>query len=84
MGSSLKLSFRESVLICRHRALNIGELQDEKVQQPLPGSLMSREADIATFTSLCNKTCDQILRLLAHGLEVRDHFSANIAWTEGN
>lgn len=84
MGSSLKLSFRESVLICRHRALNIGELQDEKIEQPLPRSLMSREAGIATFISLCNKTCDQILRLLAHGLEVKDHFSANMASTEGD
>lgn len=53
-----------------NRAFNIGELQDGKPQQPLPGCLMSSEADIANFTALCTTTCEQILRLLARGLEV--------------
>ncbi|KAJ5148428.1 hypothetical protein N7448_000006 [Penicillium atrosanguineum] len=58
-------------------AFNIGELQDEKVKQPLPACLMSRETDIARFTNLCNKTCDQILRLLARGLEIPNDFFAS-------
>jgi hypothetical protein len=80
--SSKKVIIQDSDIKFLFWALNIGELRDEKVQQSLPGCLMSREADIASFTTLCNKTCDQILRLLAHVLEVGAHSNANIPSTD--
>ncbi|KAJ5318195.1 hypothetical protein N7508_002703 [Penicillium antarcticum] len=55
-------------------ALNIGEFQEGNLQQPLPPCLVSRESEIARFTSLCNATCIQILRLLALGLEIDEDF----------
>jgi isopenicillin N synthase-like dioxygenase len=59
--------------ICR--ALNISETKNGKIIQPLPPCIMNREAEIARFSDLCNKTCIQILDLLAHGLEVRTYIN---------
>jgi isopenicillin N synthase-like dioxygenase len=53
-------------------AMNFGEFKDGKAQQPLPPSLAPHEAEIGHFASLCNKTCNRILKLLALGLQVRD------------
>ncbi|KAI9928246.1 hypothetical protein ASPWEDRAFT_38950 [Aspergillus wentii DTO 134E9] len=53
-------------------AMNFGEFKDGKAQQPLPPSLAPHESEIKDFSSLCIKTCDRILNLLALGLEI-DH-----------
>lgn len=50
--------------------MNFGEFQNGKAQQPLPPSLEPHEHDINRFFTLCRKTCDRILTLLALGLEV--------------
>ncbi|CAI7588267.1 unnamed protein product [Penicillium pancosmium] len=55
-------------------ALNIGELDDGKVQQALPPTLLSQENEISHFTRLCNETCAQILKLLSQGLEIPENF----------
>jgi isopenicillin N synthase-like dioxygenase len=52
--------------------MNFGEFKDGKAQQPLPPSLAPHEAEIGHFASLCNKTCNRILKLLALGLQVRN------------
>ncbi|KAH8696206.1 putative oxidoreductase [Talaromyces proteolyticus] len=58
-----------------HRALNLGEFKDGKLQQPLPPALADDEPEIAHFATLCNKTCAAVLRLLALGLEIdSDYF----------
>ncbi|PGH05370.1 hypothetical protein AJ79_06839 [Helicocarpus griseus UAMH5409] len=51
-------------------AFNFGEFKNNKAQQPLPASLIPHEADLAHFISLCQKTCNQILTLLALGLDI--------------
>lgn len=51
--------------------MNFGDFKDGKAQQPLPPSLTPHEAEISDFATLCNKTCNRILTLLALGLEVR-------------
>lgn len=51
--------------------MNFDEFKDGKAQQPLPPSLAPHEAEIGHFASLCNKTCNRILKLLALGLQVR-------------
>lgn len=35
---------------------------------------MKREKDISNFVDLCNRTCNRVLELLAHGLEVPSNF----------
>ncbi|PKY03587.1 putative oxidoreductase [Aspergillus campestris IBT 28561] len=50
-------------------AMNFGEFQNGKAQQPLPQSLSTHEAEIAHFADLCTRTCNRILKLLALGLE---------------
>ncbi|KAK2804201.1 hypothetical protein FQN51_002290 [Onygenales sp. PD_10] len=51
-------------------AMNFGELLNNKFQQPLPPSLLPHEAELANFMTLCRKTCDRILELLALGLDI--------------
>ena len=51
-------------------SMNITEFHDKKAQQPLPPSLSPHQADIYHFETLCRKTCNRILTLLALGLEV--------------
>ncbi|EAL91389.1 oxidoreductase, 2OG-Fe(II) oxygenase family, putative [Aspergillus fumigatus Af293] len=55
-------------------AMNFGEFKDGKAQQPLPPSLAPHEAEIGHFASLCNKTCNRILKLLALGLQIPNDF----------
>lgn len=50
--------------------MNFSEFKNNKAQQPLPKSLVPHEAEIAHFTTLCQKACDQILTLIALGLDV--------------
>ncbi|KAJ5223244.1 hypothetical protein N7468_007786 [Penicillium chermesinum] len=58
-------------------ALNIGELENGTLQQPLPSCTAAHERTIARFTELCNQTCSQILQFLAHGLEIPgDYFTS--------
>ncbi|KAF3483464.1 oxidoreductase [Arthroderma uncinatum] len=58
-------------------AINFGEFKNHKASQPLPKSLIPHEADIDHFTTLCQKTCDRILTLLALGLGIpADWFSS--------
>ena len=51
-----------------YRAFN-GELQDDKGSTTTVGMSGIPEAETACSADFCYKTCDQILRLLAHGLE---------------
>ncbi|EAW17576.1 putative oxidoreductase, 2OG-Fe(II) oxygenase family [Aspergillus fischeri NRRL 181] len=62
------------VLTRNYRAMNFGEFKDGKAQQPLPPSLAAHEAEIGHFASLCNKTCNRILKLLALGLQIPNDF----------
>lgn len=55
-------------------AMNFDEFKDGKAQQPLPPSLAPHEAEIGHFASLCNKTCNRILKLLALGLQIPNDF----------
>ncbi|GFF47634.1 UPF0676 protein C1494.01 [Aspergillus udagawae] len=55
-------------------AMNFGEFKDGKAQQPLPPSLAPHEAEIGQFASLCSKTCNRILKLLALGLQIPNDF----------
>ncbi|KAK2879309.1 hypothetical protein FQN49_001005 [Arthroderma sp. PD_2] len=58
-------------------AINFGEFKSHKAAQPLPKSLIPHESDIDHFTTLCQKTCDRILTLLALGLGIpSDWFSS--------
>lgn len=50
--------------------MNFGEFKDGKAQQLIPPALAPHEAEISNFATLCNKTCERILKLLALGLEV--------------
>lgn len=52
------------------RAMNFGEFRNGKAQQPLPPSLTPHEAEVDHFSTLCSKTSNQILTLLALGLGV--------------
>ncbi|OJJ81381.1 putative oxidoreductase, 2OG-Fe(II) oxygenase family [Aspergillus glaucus CBS 516.65] len=54
--------------------MNFGEFTAGKAPQPLPPSLSPHEATLDHFSTLCRKTCDQILTLLALGLEVDPTF----------
>lgn len=54
--------------------MNFGEFTAGKAQQPLPPSLSPHEAILDNFSTLCRKTCDRILTLLALGLEVDPTF----------
>ncbi|ODM18013.1 hypothetical protein SI65_06801 [Aspergillus cristatus] len=54
--------------------MNFGEFTGGKAQQPLPPSLSPHEATLANFSTLCRKTCDRILTLLALGLQVHPDF----------
>ncbi|PLB47325.1 oxidoreductase [Aspergillus steynii IBT 23096] len=53
---------------------NFGEFRHGKAQQPLPPSLASHESEINHFATLCHKTCDRILKLLALGLQIPNDF----------
>ncbi|RJE20893.1 Oxidoreductase, 2OG-FeII oxygenase family [Aspergillus sclerotialis] len=55
-------------------AMNFGEFQNGKAQQPLPPSLALHEAEINHFTDLCNRACNRILKLLAMGLGIEPAF----------
>ena len=48
----------------------MGEFLNGHPQQPIPISLQEHEAELLAFETRCRKTCHQILRLLALGLEV--------------
>lgn len=43
---------------------------------------MTREAEIARFSDLCNQTCIQILNLLAQGLEVRASIHTRVTFIQ--
>ncbi|OJI96041.1 hypothetical protein ASPVEDRAFT_48316 [Aspergillus versicolor CBS 583.65] len=56
-------------------AFNFGEFNAQgKAQQPLPPSIAPHEAEIEHFASLCTKTCNRILSLLALGLKISPDF----------
>lgn len=60
--------------LTKPRAMNFGEFNQGKAQQPLPPSLAPHESQIATFRTLCTKTCSRILTLLALGLDIQEDF----------
>ncbi|KAJ5408872.1 hypothetical protein N7509_002755 [Penicillium cosmopolitanum] len=55
-------------------AMNFGDFQAGKAQQPIPPVLAPHESEISDFAILCNKTCNRILNLLALGLEMPQDF----------
>lgn len=50
--------------------MNFGEFLNGKAQQLLTPTLTPHEAYLDHFSTLCRKTCERILTLLALGLEV--------------
>ncbi|OJD27377.1 hypothetical protein ACJ73_01222 [Blastomyces percursus] len=68
-----KNGFRLTI-INQSRAMNFGEFKDDKPQQELPKSLVPHEAELARFMDLCRKTCNQILALLALGLDIPENW----------
>ena len=59
------------------RALNIGEYNDGKAQQPLTPLLKTHETQIGKFSKSCRDLCTKLLRLLAMGLQVSKNASSN-------
>ena len=52
------------------RAINLGEFDNGKAQQPLPRAFADHEADLDKFQKYCHSMMQKILTLFAIGLEV--------------